>query len=240
MAINNAINKPFPIGVADGGTGVGAHTAYSVLYSGTTTTGPVQSASAGTSGQALTSGGAGVLPSYQNVPPPSASSAYQYISTATASNSASIDFTGLTGYSSYAVLMSQVSGDNVSYELWLRVSTDNGVTYKAGATDYMYSTMYHFETAIQVDNALSDDHILLSPFFAEDQGDFAGGVVNIINPGAGLYPGATSRICNLGDGSEMTVLSCGQYKAATAVDAIRIIMSTGVIQSGVFDLYGVL
>lgn len=53
-------------GVANYGTGVTSNTAYAVLCGGTTATGPIQSiASVGTSGQVLTSNGAGALPTFQ-------------------------------------------------------------------------------------------------------------------------------------------------------------------------------
>jgi hypothetical protein len=52
--------------VANGGTGVASATAYALLAGGTTTTGAFQSiASVGTSGQVLTSNGAGALPTFQ-------------------------------------------------------------------------------------------------------------------------------------------------------------------------------
>jgi hypothetical protein len=52
--------------VSGGGTGVTSNTAYSVLCGGTTSTNPIQSvASVGTSGQVLTSNGAGALPTFQ-------------------------------------------------------------------------------------------------------------------------------------------------------------------------------
>jgi len=52
--------------VAGGGTGVASATAYAVLCGGTTATGAFQSiASVGTSGQVLTSNGAGALPTFQ-------------------------------------------------------------------------------------------------------------------------------------------------------------------------------
>lgn len=53
--------------VADGGTGVSSLTAYAVICGGTSSTGAVQSiAGVGTSGQVLTSNGAGALPTFQN------------------------------------------------------------------------------------------------------------------------------------------------------------------------------
>lgn len=57
------------IAVADGGTGRGTATAYAVICGGTTATGAHQSiASVGSSGQVLTSNGAGALPTFQAAP----------------------------------------------------------------------------------------------------------------------------------------------------------------------------
>lgn len=54
--------------VANGGTGATTQTAYAVLCGGTTSTGAYQSvASVGTSGQVLTSNGAGALPTFQTI-----------------------------------------------------------------------------------------------------------------------------------------------------------------------------
>jgi len=63
---NLASNVTGTLPVANGGTGVASTTAYAVLCGGTTTTGPFQAiASVGTSGQVLTSNGAGALPTFQ-------------------------------------------------------------------------------------------------------------------------------------------------------------------------------
>jgi len=54
------------LAVADGGTGVSSFTAYSVVAGGTTSTGALQNVSGvGTSGDVLTSNGAGALPTWQ-------------------------------------------------------------------------------------------------------------------------------------------------------------------------------
>lgn len=55
------------LAVSRGGSGVSSHTAYAVLCGGTTATGAVQSiTSVGSSGQVLTSNGAGALPTFQD------------------------------------------------------------------------------------------------------------------------------------------------------------------------------
>ena len=66
MATNNSWNSQTPVQVAKGGTGNSSSTAYAVLCGGTTTTAALQSvASVGTTGQVLTSNGAGALPTFQ-------------------------------------------------------------------------------------------------------------------------------------------------------------------------------
>jgi hypothetical protein len=55
-----------PVTVPSGGTGDGSFTPYAVICGGTTSTNPLQSVSSvGTSGQILTSNGAGALPTFQ-------------------------------------------------------------------------------------------------------------------------------------------------------------------------------
>jgi hypothetical protein len=66
MVTNNSWNSQDPAQVAKGGTGNATATAYAVQCGGTTTTTPFQSvASVGTSGQVLTSNGAGALPTFE-------------------------------------------------------------------------------------------------------------------------------------------------------------------------------
>lgn len=65
MATINAWGSSYPAGVVSGGTGAASFTAFSIITAGTTATGPFQNVvGVGTSGQILTSGGAGVLPSW--------------------------------------------------------------------------------------------------------------------------------------------------------------------------------
>jgi hypothetical protein len=66
IALASGVTGTLP--VANGGTGATSQTAYAVLAGGTTSTGAYQSvASVGTSGQVLTSNGAGALPTFQTV-----------------------------------------------------------------------------------------------------------------------------------------------------------------------------
>lgn len=53
--------------VTDGGLGVSSLTAYAPIFGGTTSTGAVQSGTVGSTGQVLTSNGAGALPTFQTL-----------------------------------------------------------------------------------------------------------------------------------------------------------------------------
>jgi len=80
--------------VADGGSGRSSATAYAVICGGTTSTGAHQSiASVGTSGQVLTSNGAGALPTFQAA---AGGGAWSFVSSTTISSDSEIDITGLT------------------------------------------------------------------------------------------------------------------------------------------------
>jgi len=113
--------------VADGGTGVSSLTAYAVLAGGTTSTGAVQTVSGlGTSGQVLTSNGAGALPTWQA----SAGSALalEYIGSGVQSGSTALAFTSIpsgytTLYVAYTIHM------NGAPDFYVNLSSNNGTSY---------------------------------------------------------------------------------------------------------------
>lgn len=68
---SGVLSSVTPLPVADGGTGASSITAYAVVCGGTTSTAALQPvASVGTSGQLLTSNGAGTLPTFQTLTVP--------------------------------------------------------------------------------------------------------------------------------------------------------------------------
>lgn len=94
--------------VAGGGTGVASTTAYAVLCGGTTSTGALQSvASVGTSGQVLTSNGAGALPTFQAA---SAAAAGTLTGTTLAANVVTSSLTSVGTLSAGSIPYSLVTG----------------------------------------------------------------------------------------------------------------------------------
>ena len=180
----------------------------------------------GTSGQVLTSGGAAAAPSWASV----TSGAYSLISTATASASASIVFTGLSSYVALRLLAYNVLASNTNADSFLQLSSDNGSTYittstytnqsnwasSATATGYLSGTDNQFEMTNGSASGSSFEFIITN--------------FNIAKP-TGIMTRANS---SNGKKNHM-----GFQTGNTAMNAFKIFLNTGTITTGTFILEGI-
>ena len=189
----------------------------------------------------LTSNGAGALPSFQAAS--GGGSNIVYISSATASASASITFTGLDStYKLYLVRIFNYVPTTDATNLYMRTSTNNGVSYDSGASDYWYTVTdngagtYSNAAAQMVLNSTSDT---ISNVASE------GGLSSEVFI---VDPSATSRwvqvfengCCYRSDAVAGADLNMGgARKTAADVDAIQFISSSSTMASGLFVLYGI-
>ena len=112
---------PVPLPVAQGGTGVTSTTAYAVLCGGTTSTGNLQSiAGLGTSGQVLTSNGAGALPTFQ------ASSVSPVTVSAAGSGGSAIQFSSIPSTAKIIHVNFMGLACSTTGDLWIRLGTSGG------------------------------------------------------------------------------------------------------------------
>ncbi len=158
------------------------------------------------------------------------------IATVTASNSATVDFTGLSAdFSEYRVHGLNVVPASTSQQLLMRTSTNGGATYDSGGTDYSFltidapSTGSSLRVLTSVRNDVSEDPggsfemMLINPSSAVKQKTFLWTWMQINSVGN----------INSGVSSGMRVGSI------LPVNAVRFFINTGNIQSGIFTLYGV-
>lgn len=217
-------------------TGNNTPTAGGVTYGDGTT---YATTTAGTSGQVLTSAGASA-PTWSTL----AGSALVFISSATASSSASVTFTGLSStYAVYVVEMVSIVGAS-NAQLYLRTSSNNGSSYDTSG--YAYST-FGGQTSngnVNVDSSygaigyisVSNNGGSISNV-ASDGG--LSGVLYVMDPAASNYTQfLMSETHNTGSfgvhGHGM-----GYRSSTTPVNAIQLYMSSGNIASGTFRLYGI-
>lgn len=217
------------------------------LAGGSAGTVPYQSASgttamlaAGTSGQVLKSNGASA-PSWVT---PSAG-ALVFVSSATASSSATIDFTGLSStYAVYVVEMVSVVPATGSY-LLMRTSSNNGSSYDT--TGYLYSHLGTVSTnaGVNVDSSFgSIGHISVtnnqSTISTTASNSGQSGLVYIIDPAASNYTQILISETHFTNATTVAQSHGSGVRSSTSpVNAVRFYMDSGNIASGTFRLYGI-
>lgn len=167
---------------------------------------------------------------------------WKRLATATASSSATVNFTGLTSaYVAYVVVLTAVAPATDNVEFRLRTSTDGGANYDDGVSDYRWgSIVANAEAAslLAVGDA-ADSEIRLMDAQGSAANEKLSGEVWIHNPSAVDY--CRVRYKMLGQSTESNTrptFGGGHRIAAADVDAIRFLFSSGNIASGQFDLYG--
>lgn len=174
-------------------------------------------------------------------------STMQFISSATASASASLTFTGLTSaYSQYVFVLSHMRPATDDVELWIRTSTDGGSTYDSGAGTYAWQlTTGYSATSVSAYGSASDTKIGMTSTSATWGTDNAAasavcGTVRLNNPSAALNCKLSfDTVYGSDAGGNHCVAGGGRRIAAADVDAIQFLFESGNITSGTIYMYGI-
>lgn len=188
----------------------------------------------GTSGQALTSDGTDMVWGTPNLD-------WELIGTASPSGATTVDFTGLS--STYSVikfvLRGIIPGTN-NRALLLRVSTDNGSTFKT--SDYNWS-VFRSTASPTAENDPADSEIAIS---GDAQGLGTGAdeelsvEITMFNHASSSNPTQFSWMGAFYNNAATlnTLLGAAFYAADTAVDAVRFLMASSATFSGEIRVYG--
>lgn len=164
------------------------------------------------------------------------------LSTASASASASISFTGITGYNNYLVMLFGVSPATNGALLQMRGSIDNGATYLTAAASYLYQVIGITGATVAATNSLVATEIPLSSVLTNTLGANGGWGGEIYLHGFGS---AFRKVVNSSGGHINTGPTTQKYETwsnivtLSAVNAIQFFMSAGNIATGEFQLYGI-
>jgi len=206
----------------------------------------------GSSGQLLTSAGAGSPPTFTTV----SAGGLQFISTTDISNAATYSFTSFdsSSYDAYLFVLINVIPVTDAVNLDMFTSTDGGSTYDSGASDYNWSFVravaYNSDSGDDGDADADDDSISLT-------GNNSGGA-NVIGSGTSehgvsgqiwLYNPASTQITHgtydlmyqANTPEQQVNIAKGGYARMSAadVDGIRLAFSSGNIETGTINAYGV-
>lgn len=176
------------------------------------------------------------------------SGAIDLLATGTVASSATLDI-ALGNYTAYRGILVKLSRflpatDNVS--LWLRVSTNGGSSYDAGATDYVSALLTGDTSSTAFQMTLGSGGAAQIPMFA-NAGNRAGqGVTASVEffdqTNTALYPDfqiySRGQINAAVPAQAKTYAGAGQRQAAQDTDAIRFLFSSGNIASGSYKVMG--
>lgn len=161
-----------------------------------------------------------------------------------ASSSATLDFTAWRNdarYDDYEIHLIDILPATNATDLWLRVSTDSGATY--AATNYQGSLHYAYSGGTGISGASSTLAFQISDSVSNvAAGGGWYGRVLFTNPGAATYKRFLARgQMYHGTISNTMVFTevMGMWNTTTAIDAIRIMCSSGNITSGTVRIYGI-
>ncbi len=166
----------------------------------------------------------------------------ELIATATASNDATIEFTGLSSlFNRYVVEISSMAPVTDATTLNMRTSTNNGIPYDSAASDYSWA--FFRASANGANDTLgnrTDAQIKLTDTTGNDTNQTIAGSVSIYAPSDTSFTKIMGDlIYNDGVGRTIRTISGGERVSAASVDAIQFLMSSGNISSGKFKLYGI-
>lgn len=164
------------------------------------------------------------------------------LATATASSSATVDFTGLSStYAAYKIVFSHIAPATDNVALWLRTSSNGGSSYDSGASDYRYVSPLIGSIGTYTSNVSGGAaQIVVIDGMGNAANEVGSGEVTIYNPSAAKYGQLFFSITgtDTSSGTRVVFGGGGVRKSAADIDAIRLMYSSGDIASGIFDLYG--
>ena len=225
--------------VAGGGTGVTSATAYAVLCGGTTTTNPFQSiASVGTSGQVLTSNGAGALPTFQS----NAGGSIVKLLTQTAASSSTITFnsTYITAtYDAYMLVINNVIPSASTNSFLMQLSVDNGSNYLATGYNGECSVIQGTGAGVSSTNITTAFPFTITSHFGTTNA--WNGTIHLYNMTTGHTPsiGGSLTYFDTTAASQVAGLLGGWGPASITVNNIKFSLASGNFTTGTFTLYGV-
>jgi hypothetical protein len=201
----------------------------------------------GSSTNVLTSNGAGAAPTFQAA---AAGGAWTLISTAVASDSASLTITGLDAtYDTYAVEIANIFAATNAAVPWIRFGDSGGVD--SASTDYSYSATGSYTG----DDSYGDEgkadaqcgEIILGtssgsefPGNATDEG-FSGASLKIYAPRGSTLPamhGTCVYPTQYANGQAVGYRIWGTRRAQIVMDRVQFLFSTGNITSGRMTVWG--
>ena len=190
----------------------------------------------GTATHVLTSNGAGAAPTFQAA---AAGGAWNFISTATASDDATITCTGIdTTYRTYVISLTNVLMSTGSNQVRMRIGDSGGIK-----TDSNYQChvgkVYSYATGYDGAIVNAGDHFLIADYSGSDAIETGGATIFIHRTGATVALNGTVGMGH-SNGYVQGGWFIGTYPSTSfALTQVQLLTNTTNLTSGTMDLWGI-
>lgn len=168
-------------------------------------------------------------------------SSFVLIASATASSSATIDFTNLTGYSNYLFVYHDLNPSSTGANLLTVCSINNGSSYLTSAGNYFATAITAITTTITSASSLVQAAMVLGNSVIAGAGNGLSGSTLFTGFGTAARKGYISNNNFFNTTPNLVYLSTfGMIDTTSVVNAVRFLFSTGNIASGQIYCYGML
>lgn len=195
----------------------------------------------GNDGQVLTSAGAGAQPAFEAV-----GGGLTFISSTDISSAATYAFTAVdaSSYDGYGFFFQNVIPVTDAVFLWMRTSSNGGSSYDAGSSDYNWSAAalgtYKYDVA-SAEIGLTSNHAATSHQVGSATNESGvSGWVWLCGPHLTGYTMVSWELATFpADGYANNMNGCGIRLENADVDACQFLFSSGSIESGTINAFGV-
>jgi hypothetical protein len=170
-----------------------------------------------------------------------ASGEWVKVSSAVASNSATLDFTLPSGYLNFKIVISNLVPATDAVNLWLRTSANNGSSYDAGASAYRYNNSFVSAAGVITGTgSAANAAMVVGGQIGNDSQELLCGELLVYDPADSSKNTSLTwnTIYTTAGGSTNGVFGGGIRLAAEALTNLRLMFSSGNIASGTITLYG--
>lgn len=169
---------------------------------------------------------------------------WSLIQTQTASASATLDFAGLTGFASYAIVLRNVYPVTDNTVPYMRVSSDNGSSFKSGGSDYKHTTYRASSAAASFAGSTADSEVEVTGTGISNDATYEGlsGAIMTSDLSRAKYARFWWHVSQHegGTGNHNVVVGSGIHiGTAVAINAVRFLFSSGNIAGGTISTYGI-
>jgi len=163
---------------------------------------------------------------------------FVFISSTTASNDTSVDFTDLSSsYIMYKIVLLDVIPATNGAELVVRTSTNNGGAYDTSGYGYNMVEVVAGDSFGDKNSKTATEMWIGNNC---QSGQTTNGLIDLYNPAGTAFTHITTLVSSSEEtGDHQLCISQGVRLSAADVDAVRIMFNAGNITSGVIKLYGI-